>query len=56
MIPSWCSEPSEIARLLRWLASDDRDTPIDLPNAISVVEKPWKWIDEYAAMLAEQEA
>jgi hypothetical protein len=50
-MPEWCSDPGEIARLLRWLKDGDG---LDLDEAIYIVSKPWKWDQEYQEMCMQQ--
>lgn len=49
----WWQDSGEIARLLRYL-NDGLDGPLEMADAIYIVEKPWKWDEEYAEMCKEQ--
>lgn len=55
-MPEWCANPSEIARLLRWMHEHDDYGPIDLDTVWEVLEKPWHWDREYSQMCAQQNA
>jgi hypothetical protein len=49
--PHWWQDHGELSRLLRWLHAGD---PLSVPAAISIVEKPWNWDQEYTEMCEEQ--
>lgn len=49
---NWYERRTEIVDLLRWL--DDRGE-LCLDDAITLVEKPWKWEPDYREMVAERE-
>ena len=55
-MPSWCADPGECGRLLRWLHEHDDKGPITMATVFEVLEKPWHWDGEYEAMILEQEA
>lgn len=49
---NWCFGPEghcRIAALLRHLR--DSDDGLTLERAIEIVERPWRWTDEYETML-----
>jgi hypothetical protein len=52
--PYWWENCGQIARLLSYLNEGD-DGPLDMTDAIYLVEKPWKWDDDYQAMCREQD-
>lgn len=49
---NWYENSGNIAALIRWLRERGE---IDFDNAIYLVEKPWKWTDEYHRMCDEAE-
>jgi hypothetical protein len=44
----WWMNGGNVSRLLRWLNDHD---PLEFERIVEIVEKPWKWTDEYKQML-----
>lgn len=49
----WWMVSANIVALVRWL---DAGEGLTFERALEIVERPWRWNDEYAAMLAERAA
>jgi hypothetical protein len=43
----WWDDHRNIATLLRWMHQYDEDGPLEPELAIAIVEKPWKYDDEW---------
>lgn len=48
----WWADHSELSALVSWL--DDTGRANDIRDAVAVLEKPWNWENERAAMLADR--
>lgn len=47
----WHCDHDEMCRLARWLVKNEG---YDVEQLLGYVESPWKWGDEYAAMVAAE--
>jgi hypothetical protein len=47
----WWEDHNEIARLIEYLHETDG---LEMDEAIYLVQKPWKWTEEYDTMCREQ--
>lgn len=48
---NWWENTGNVAQLLRWMHENE---PMPFETTIQVVEKPWKWTDEWNEMRAER--
>lgn len=46
----WWFNGGNVAQLLRWLHEQE---PLEFLRVVEIVEKPWKWDDEWKQMQAE---
>lgn len=46
---AWWENGGNVAQLLRWLNESE---PLQFSTVIEIVERPWKWTDEWNAMQA----
>lgn len=50
---AWCDDRNNIAQLIRWLGGKPFTNNWDAYDYASVVEKPWKWTEEWRELQAE---